>query len=348
MKKILMVCESFGGGVFAYLTQLSNYLSNYYDIYIAYSLRKQTPKNYKDIINKNIHLIELKNFSFKTILKSIKELKEIQTEIKPDIIHMHSSIAGAIGRIAFNSKTSRLVYTPHGYSFILMGNFVTRSFYALAEFLLGFKNCITLTCCKSEDDVASKLTRQHTFIETGLNIQEFSKLTSNLVNNGNHKINVFTIGRICKQKNPSLFNEIAKKFPSIEFIWIGDGELEKKLNAKNVNITGWKSRTDALEIANNCDVFILCSRGEAIAMSLLECMYLKKICIVSNTVGNKSVIENGINGYVCSNLKEYINVIKLILNSNSLKIREKAYYDIETRFNYDLMLKKFINFYDKI
>lgn len=49
-KKILMVCEAFGGGVFTYVSQLCNDMTEYFDVYLAYSLRPQTPKNYKEFI----------------------------------------------------------------------------------------------------------------------------------------------------------------------------------------------------------------------------------------------------------------------------------------------------------
>lgn len=38
-KKILMVCEAFGGGVFTYVSQLCNDMVDEFDIYLAYSLR---------------------------------------------------------------------------------------------------------------------------------------------------------------------------------------------------------------------------------------------------------------------------------------------------------------------
>ena len=51
MKKILMVCEAFGGGVFTYVSQLCNDMVDDFDVYLAYSIRPQTPKNYKDFLS---------------------------------------------------------------------------------------------------------------------------------------------------------------------------------------------------------------------------------------------------------------------------------------------------------
>ena len=107
-KKILYIVEAMGGGVFTYIVDLSNELVNSYDMYIAYAVRKQTPENYKDYFDKRIHLIEVKNFG-RAIdpakdIAAFFEVKKIAAEIKPDIIHLHSSKAGAIGRMAFNGK----------------------------------------------------------------------------------------------------------------------------------------------------------------------------------------------------------------------------------------------------
>lgn len=47
------------------------------DMYIAYAVRKQTPKNYKDYFDKRIHLIEVKNFG-----RAINPTKDIPNLIK--------------------------------------------------------------------------------------------------------------------------------------------------------------------------------------------------------------------------------------------------------------------------
>lgn len=148
-KKILYIVEAMGGGVFTYIVDLANELVNKYDMYIAYAVRKQTPKNYKDYFDKRIHLIEVKNFR-RAIdpMKDIAaffEVKKIAAEIKPDIIHLHSSKAGAIGRMAFNGKIP-MFYTPHGYSF-LMENYkpMKRRMFKLIESVCAKRNCTTMS-----------------------------------------------------------------------------------------------------------------------------------------------------------------------------------------------------------
>lgn len=331
MKKILMVCEAFGGGVFTYVSQLCNDIVSDFDVYLAYSLRPQTPENYKDFLDKRVHLIRIKTLSEKKGLtnipndiKIIKELRAIEKEVKPDIIHLHSSIAGGLGRIAYKGKYNTVVYTPHGYAHILMGPGKKSKLYRWMEGALGKTNSMTLTCCESEDEVAKTLCKRTAYIETGVNLADLSAFLDGIEPVHNEKFTVFTLGRACVQKQPQLFNRIAELVPNARFVWIGNGELENELTAPNIEVTGWKPRKDALAMAKGADAFILCSLGEAIAMSLIENMYIKKLILVSNTMGNKSVVKDGVNGYVCETADEYAEKIKAAMKEFPKELPERA------------------------
>lgn len=354
MKKILMVCEAFGGGVFTYVSQLCNDICDDFDVYLAYSLRPQTPENYMEFIDKRVHLIQVKSFSKKGLsnisndIKVIKELRSIEKKVEPDIIHLHSSIAGGMGRLAYNGKHNTVVYTPHGYAHILMGSDKKSVMYKWMEKILGRTNSITLTCCDSEDAVAKTLCKKTTYIETGINLEDLSAYLDCIEPIKKDKFTVFTLGRVCVQKQPHLFNRIAELVPEARFVWIGDGELEKLLTAPNIEVTGWKPRKEALAMAKGSDAFILCSLGEAIAMSLIENMYIKKLIFVSNTMGNRSVIHNGVNGYVCEKAEDYAEHIKDAMKKFPINLTERAYQDVLEIYNTTAMKKKYIEFYKKL
>ena len=352
-KKILMVCESFGGGVFTYVSQLCNDMVDDFEVYLAYSLRPQTPKNYKDFLNQKVHLIEMKNVGVKDLtnvksdITAIKELRQIEKEIKPDVIHLHSSVAGGLGRIAYKGRNNTVVDTPHGYAHILMGPGKKSKIYKFAEKIIG-NRALTLTCCKSEDEEAKKFSKRTAYIETGVNLADLSASLDGIKPIKNDKFTVFTLGRACVQKQPELFNRIAELVPEAQFVWIGNGELENELTASNIEVTGWKPRKEALAMAKGADAFVLCSLGEAVAMSLIENMYIKKLVLVSNTMGNKSVIHDGINGYVCDTAEEYAKRIKNAMKEFPKEIPEKAYQDVLDIYNTETMKKKYIAFYTKL
>ena len=354
MKKILMVCEAFGGGVFTYVSQLCNDMINDFEVYLAYSLRPQTPKNYNEFLDKRVHLIQVMSFSEKGLtsipnnIKVIKELRKIEKEVYPDIIHLHSSIAGGLGRIAYKGKNNTVVYTPHGYAHVLMGPGKKSLMYKWMEKILGKTYSMTLTCCESEDEVAKTLCKRTAYIDTGVNLEDLSTSLDSIEPIKNEKFTVFTLGRACVQKQPQLFNRIAELVPEARFMWIGNGELENMLTAPNIEVTGWKSRKDALAIAKGADAFILCSLGEAIAMSLIENMYIKKLILVSNAMGNKSVIQDGVNGYVCEKAEDYAAKIKTAMKNFPSELPERAYQDVLTNYNTNTMKKKYIVFYNSL
>lgn len=271
-KKILYIVEAMGGGVFTYIVDLANELVNSYDMYIAYAVRKQTPQNYKDYFDKRIHLIEVKNFG-RAIdpakdIAAFFEVKKIAAEIKPDVIHLHSSKAGAIGRVAFNGKIP-MFYTPHGYSF-LMENYkpMKRRMFKLIESVCAKRNCTTISCSVGEHQESLKLTKRATYVNNGINMAELQEIIDK-TEKIEHPFTVYTLGRICYQKNPTLFNEIAESLPDVKFVWIGDGELRGELTSKNIEITGWADRSTAIRYAVNAQNCLL-NQEEAVLHFLLE------------------------------------------------------------------------------
>lgn len=253
-KKILYIVEAMGGGVFTYIVDLANELVDTYDMYIAYAVRKQTPSNYKDYFDKRIHLIEVKNFG-RAInpvkdFASLFEVKRIASEINPDVIHLHSSKAGVIGRIAFNGKIP-MFYTPHGYSF-LMENYkpMKRAMFKLIETVCAKRKCTTISCSVGEHQETLKLTQHATYVNNGINMAELKEIVDR-TDKVEHPFTVYTLGRICYQKNPTMFNAIAELLPDVRFVWIGDGELRSELTSKNIEITGWADRATAIKYAVN-------------------------------------------------------------------------------------------------
>ena len=313
-KKILYIVEAMGGGVFTYVVDMTNELIKEFDVFVAYAVRPQTPQNYREYFDNRVQLIEVENFCREINpvkdIEALCEIKKIANNIKPDIIHLHSSKAGVIGRMAFAFEKIPLFYTPHGYSFLMKDTSrLKRTVYWLIEKTFSLVDCMTISCSYGEYLETLKLTRNATYVNNGINVSDLNEKLLD-VKETEHEFTVFTIGRICYQKNPKLFNEIAKALPKIKFLWIGDGEDRDKLDSENIEITGWLKRDEALAKSANADVFILTSLWEGLPISLLEAMYMKKPCIVSDVIGNHDVIKHQINGYVCNSISDYVTAIE--------------------------------------
>lgn len=352
-KKILHVVESFGSGVFSFLVDLVNNTDEEFDITIAYGKRAETLENFKEYFSDRVSFIEVKNFTrsidFIKDIKAFFEVKRIIKEKNPDVIHLHSSKAGFIGRFAGNGKKVKMLYNPHGFSFLMKDSSkLKRLFYWLLEKIGGLRRCIVVGCSQGEYEEALKLTKNVICINNGINIEKLNEITKRFIKKeiDFDNLSFCTSGRIGYQKNPKLFNEIAKNFPKNQFTWIGDGELKNELTSSNIKVTGWKKREEVLEIVNNHDVFVLTSLWEGLPISLLEAICLRKMCVVTNCIGNNNVIRNNVNGLLFDE-NTYKKIFEMITPFKYESFVKQAYYDLKE--NYSLMknIQKYKNEYYK-
>lgn len=348
----MFIVEALGGGIFTYTVDLANQLCETYDVYIAYSIRQQTPADYENYFDKRINLIKVTNFTREISLtkdyKAFIELKKIAKKVNPDIIHLHSSKAGVLGRWAFNGKKIPVFYTPHGYSFLMQDQMpLKKIIYKAIEVISSQRYCTTISCSRGEHNETLKFTNRAMYVSNGVNINELQSAIDEYSDIKVDRFTVFTLGRICYQKNPELFNKIASELPDVNFIWIGDGELKNILTSSNITVTGWVEREKALEIAFSADTFVLTSLWEGLPMALLESMYMKKACIVSNVIGNRDTIRDGVNGFVCEDIEDYTKAIESIKSEGHSSMRETAYTNVITEYNTHVMGKKYKIIYEK-
>lgn len=353
-KKLLFIVEAFGGGVFSFLSDLTRELVKDYQIYIAHSIREETPENYGDYFSKEIKLIHvdsmIRSISLKKDLKAFFELKKLVKEISPDAIHAHSSKAGVLVRWACNGKKIPVFYTPHGYSFVSSEERgFKKSIYKLVEFITAKRRSTTISCGKSEHEITLKMTKRAKFVSNGLNIENIQKAIEHISSSKhNDKFTICTIGRTSLQKNPELFNKIALKLPQVRFVWIGDGELRHKLTAENIEITGWLEKKEAYKNIVQANAFVLTSTFEGLSYALLEAMYFKKVCIVSNVIGNKDVIRDSNNGFLANTSDEFVDKINYVMNNPVNDVVEKAYQEIFSKYNTKTMSQGYKNIYEEM
>lgn len=351
-KKILYFVESFSGGVFYYMIGLTQELVDDYDICIAYATREETPENFRSFFDERIKFVRVKNFQRELSLvkdvKAFSEMRRIAKKFKPDIIHLHSSKAGALGRFAFNGRQVPLFYTPHGYSFLMSDQSkLKRNIYRLIEKICAKRNCVTINCSKGEYEQGLKLSKRSLCVSNGIDTKQVDRVVANTPIEPKEGKTLFILGRVDPSKNPELFNSIAMRFPNNRFVWVGDGVQRDRLTAPNIEITGWADREEALTHVCQGDILLMTSRWEGLPLSLLEAMYMRKLCIVSNVVGNRDVIKDGVNGYVCDGLEEFAARIEKCLNEDCSEVIERGHEDVIEHYTTLTMSKGYRDIYEK-
>lgn len=350
--KIVHVMECFAGGTFNFLVDLTSELSNEEHIVIYGTNRENTPKNFKDLFNKNVKFIEWKTAQREMKpLKDIKALWELYSILKKidniDVIHLHSSKAGFLGRIVsfLLGKSKKTIYTPHAISFLRLDvSSKKRKIFIWMEKFASFFGGKIVACSQSEKEVIEEQgIKNVTFINNGIKPLEIEKKV-----NTSDKITIISVGRLSIQKNPKLFNDIALEFidnPNIQFIWCGDGELKSELTSPNIKCTGWIERKKLENYLANADIYLSTSLWEGLPLSVLEAMSIGLPVVLSDCVGNRDLVED--NGVL------YIDKIEAVKNINEL-LKNKIWTNkkghnskiiVENNFNMRNMAISYLNIY---
>ncbi len=347
--KVLHIVEALGGGVYSYFCDLSHVLGEKanVDLYIAYSNKRDEidPLKVRHDLHENTHLILVpfeKEISPKKDLAGIQKIKTIVSQLEPDIVHLHSSKAGILGKIALHqlryNKPS--YYTPHGYAFLRQDvNFIKRTFYKIIESVFAkFSKTVTVACGDTELVYALKINPNARLIRNGINL---NKLNSSIEAKEVNTIVYGTLGRISFQKNPKLFNSIALKHKDQQFLWIGDGEMRPCITAHNINITGWfKNRNKALPFLKKLDVYIQTSLWEGLPIAVIEAMAMELPVIATNVIGNKDLVKHGITGFLFDNENDFDHYAVQLQDKKlryqmgkAARLRVEQYFDCQKNFN---------------
>lgn len=349
--KIVHIMECFAGGTFNFLVDLTSELSNEEHIVIYGINRENTPKNFKDLFNKNVKFIKWKTAQREMKpLKDLKALWELYTILKKidniDIIHLHSSKAGLLGRIVsfLLGKSKKTIYTPHAISFLRLDvSPKKRKIFIWMERFASFFGGKIVACSQSEKEaIEEQGIKNVTFINNGIRPLEIEKKV-----NTSDKITVISVGRLSIQKNPKLFNDIALEFidnPNIQFIWCGDGELKSELTSPNIKCTGWIERKTLENYLANADVYLSTSLWEGLPLSVLEAMSIGLPVVLSDCVGNKDLVED--RNFLYQDKQKAIRIISYYVKNRNLLI-ENGLKSKKT-FDRDFKLENMANLYYRL
>jgi glycosyltransferase involved in cell wall biosynthesis len=353
--KIVHISETFIGGVYTYLRQLSDYTENdgRFKTFIVYSADREETN--EEAIRKDftgdtelIRIDMTREISFFRDLKSLIKIISLIRKIKPDIIHLHSSKAGVLGRAAqfFLFRKKVLFYTPHGYSFLRtdISRFKKKLYWSIEKSFQTLFSGETIACGDTEFEIATEIGKS-ALVRNGIDIEEVQR---GFNENENSILKIGITGRIAYQRNPQLFNQIALKFPNYQFVWIGDGDLRQQLTAPNIRITGWiGDRKLLLKEVNDLDIYMHTSIWEGLPIAILEAMALEKTVIATNVIGNKDIVSHNETGFLFDDINEldaYFEILKdkntrIVFGKKGLE-RCKLLFDINKNFHQLLSMYK--------
>ena len=311
------------------------------------------PLNSRVIYLENIQRALLPFNDFKSLLQLIRILRDL----KPDVVHTHTSKGGVLGRLAaiIATPNARVIHTFHGH--LLYGYFApwkTKLVILLERVLAKITDNLVAVTSQVQRDLINAgigINSNWSVIHPGIKIpvrknrnQERQKL--NLKDCG---FIIVWIGRFTEIKNPLLAVKTIEYLPekikeNVELIMIGDGELfdecknYAKFNNLPIRFTGWLSEVG--EIIDASDLLLMSSKNEGMPVVIIEAAIRGVPTLSTNVGGVSEFIKNNVTGFLsASDTSLTESLTEIILNS---KRRKKVSREAESIIKSDFSIERYL------
>ncbi|WP_275790377.1 glycosyltransferase [Pararhizobium gei] len=333
--RILQVLEPSGGGSGRHFLDLCRGLkANGHHVEAVYSPVRAEDGFLRELKSLNLpalHAISMQRAPGWSDIAAFRALRRIIKRGAFDIVHGHSSKAGALTRARLPGRSVARVYTPHAFRTMdpTLGK-GGRLIYGAIETLLA--NLFTdHLICVSDDEYAHA---------RGLGIG--SGAMSTIVNGvkplpldmaqtvrASFGISPETfvfgfVGRLSHQKAPErlieAFRTAASSLPDAQLIIVGSGEREGDVRAaitesglqKRIRLTSAFTGSQAIPAF---DVLVMSSRYEAMSYVMLEAAAAGKPIVTTDVGGASSAIESGRTGLIVANDGDTAKLARAMIES---------------------------------
>jgi glycosyltransferase involved in cell wall biosynthesis len=309
--KILHITESLGAGVEHYLELVTRGQAQAgHQVVLGHSIRAETLVDQLDdqfsCLARRVVLPIATEVSLLKDAMSVWHVMRLIRQERPDVLHLHSSKAGVLGRVAalLSLTNVRVFYSPHGFAFLRQDvSSAKQKMFLWFERLAGWLPGTLVACSATEAALAvEKVNHKHVvLVENAINLDDVKPSTGG----GNGVVNVLNASRACYQKAPWRFQQVAQQCAALSasFIWVGDGDWLPN-DATKLRMTGWLSRSEVAKYMAKADIFLMPSLWEGMPLALIEAQAAGVPAVVSNVVGCRDVVQHGVTGFICDTDEE--------------------------------------------
>jgi len=346
--KVVHVVESFSAGVLDFIRSLVEGIPDF-EHTIIHGTREDTPYNVGALFpdETGFHLWKHAGREIRP-LRDVMALAELMAPLRrmrnSDVVHLHSSKAGFIGRVACSmlGLQQKVVYSPNGAAFMRRDVSSAKSgiYKRLEQFAARLGGRVVCSCRSEQEE----------FLKAGIPAMSINNgICCSGAQGGRSDPRTLVIGtanRITAQKNPALFNEIARHFSGdavCSFVWIGDGEMRDKVTSPNIRKTGWVSMEKLDELLGSIDIYLSTALWEGLPLSALYAMCAGKPMLLSNCTGHRDIVRSGVNGYLFEDLDEAVAHISKLKQDRELlaALGQRSRDIVMKEFSLDKMIEQY-------
>jgi glycosyltransferase involved in cell wall biosynthesis len=308
--KILVVItrgDSIGGAQTHVLTLAKMLNKNGHDVLICYGGKLEGPFN-KLLTAAGINCVTVPNLkreiSLIADIRSVFKLRRIYKQFRPDVVSLHSSKAGIVGRMSSLFSGIPVVFTVHGWAFTegvggarsVFYRLIEKSLAKLASKIIVVSHYDKAIALQNRVAGAGKLEVVHNGIDVSA--------AGHVLSAGKDLTNIVMVARFDEQKDHESLIYACEGIENIKVHLAGDGPglddmiaLTEKLKIRDRFVFyGYTDKVE--EILSHADVFALISNWEGFPISTLEAMNHGLPVIISDVGGAKEAVVDGETGYV--------------------------------------------------
>ena len=326
--RVLHVAEAFGGGLLEMVRFLCTGTADEgHEVAIAYGRRGETPADVRALLDSRIELHELpwRRARPDSHIAVAGALRRLADGWRPDVVHLHSSFAGAVGAFALHGRVPT-VFTPHAFASSVQAQpgIGRVAFRAVERTVLRRATLVGAVSASEAAQARSLGARDVVVVPNGI-----PELDSPRIELGGTPAKagpplVVGAGRLTAQRRPHACARILGAVAGTgEVAWLGGGgsgggwsrSARLELERAGVPVTGWLARDELLRRLGRATAYLHWTTWDGLALSILEAMALDVVVVASRTQPNCEVLPEG---HVCDSEEEAAALLRRIVADPAL------------------------------
>lgn len=304
--RVLHVAQSIAGGVASFLDELAPYQSREWGAAnIRFLVPEGSAHHLERVAPAQVATFPRTERSPGDLFDFGRHAVRLIDRFAPDIIHCHSTFAGAVVRLMRPRRPDgpRLVYCPHGWAFAMEVAPTLQAAYAAAERALA---------ARADRIIVNSLAERDLALARGLPLAKVRTVRNGIAwadpvapREPSATIHLAFIGRHDRQKGLDLLLDAIDRheFPRLHFHLVGErvlagGEDRTIDDRANVTRYGWLTREQVAVLLHKMDAVVMPSRWEAFGLVAIEAMRAGVPVIGSNRGALPEIIRDGRCGHV--------------------------------------------------
>ncbi|MHC8285297.1 glycosyltransferase [Pseudomonas sp. XS1P51] len=355
MKKILHVAETIKGGVATVIRTISTPPEGDALQYeLVYLIPFDQRKELHGIDEQSIRTFSRTKRDVVSLLRFAWQMARVIFKEKPDVVHLHSTFSGVIGRcvclVMRPWRSPKVVYCPHAFSFLMESSPAKQKVYSLVERLLQKVTDVIICVSQYELDKAASFgidRHRMKLIYNGIHYKSDESRCSE-----NSGIHLLYVGRLDYQKG---FDVLLKAFAEVgrtdlKLTIVGSAVNEDQVECpviEAVEYLPWVTPSEVNDLYKTADALIVPSRWEGFAMVPLEGMAMGLPVIASDCTSLPELVTHDVTGYIFStgDHQALANILVNIKKQTLLDLGAESRKVVRERFSATLMIQQTYDVY---